>query len=283
MKTKLALHLAIMLSIAFICLPLSAAAAQKMNPSNMSSPGNMSSQNKAMNSRNDADKTVSKATALFNTAAQNPSGLIPASVMKSAAGVAIFPRMFQAALLAGGRHGSGVLMANEGNNQWSRPLFVSLSGGSLGAQVGVESSDLVLVFRSRSAFDQVARGKSFTLGADASVAAGHMGKAASTTTSGAQILAYKHSSTGLFAGAAVNGSVLSIDDEATIAYYNLSEGQSGAHAYYGDKQLFNHIIGSGANGQAGMKAQQSIEEPNSATNLRNAISNYISQAEKTQK
>jgi lipid-binding SYLF domain-containing protein len=282
MKAKLSLHLAILLSIALIYLPLSAAAAQKMSPSNMSSSSNMRSQNKVMSSRNDAEQTVSKATALFNTGAENPSGFIPASVMKSAAGVAIFPGFFQAALLAGGSHGSGVLLSNEGNNRWSRPLFVSLSGGSLGAQVGVESSDLILVFRNRSVFDQVATGKSFTLGADASVAAGHMGKAASTTTVGAQILAYKRSS-GLFAGAAVNGSVLSIDDEPTLAYYNLSAGQAGAHGYYGDKQLYNQIIGSKAKSQGSMKAQQTLEEPNSATNLRNAISNYISQAGNSRK
>jgi lipid-binding SYLF domain-containing protein len=277
MKAKFSTTLAILALTGLIGWP-PLAMAQGTAGSSASHPSAVSDRNKVMTNRNAAENTVANATRIFKVAALDPARFIPAWVMENAVGIAIFPSVFKAAFLAGGSHGSGVLLAKQKNGEWSAPLFVSLSGGSLGAQVGVETSDLVLVFQNRSAFDKVAKGRTFTLGVDASVAVG--GRTASAITQNAQVLAYKHSS-GLFAGASLNGSVLKIQTEPTIAYYGLSTGESATHAYYGDKELFNSIIGPGNNGKGAIgtpKGQMLKELPAGASKLQQAIRAYTTQA-----
>jgi lipid-binding SYLF domain-containing protein len=103
---------------------------------------------------------------------------------------------------------------------WSNPSFISLTGGSIGFQAGVQSSDIVLVFRSDRGLESIVNGK-FTLGADASVAAGPVGRNASAATDGemkAEIWSWSRAR-GLFAGVALDGAVLSIDDAADEAVY----------------------------------------------------------------
>ena len=97
---------------------------------------------------------------------------------------------------------------------WSNPSFVNLTGGSVGFQAGVSSTDVVLVFRTQRGVDSIVHGK-FTIGADASAAAGPVGRTAQASTD-AQLKAeiYSYSRTrGLFAGVALDGSVLSIDNK----------------------------------------------------------------------
>jgi len=103
---------------------------------------------------------------------------------------------------------------------WSNPTFITLTGGSIGLQVGVQSSDVVLVFRSERGLDSIVNGK-FTLGADAGVAAGPLGRNASTATDGelkAEIWSWSRAR-GLFAGVALDGAVLAIDDAANQSVY----------------------------------------------------------------
>ena len=123
-------------------------------------------------------------------------------------------------LVIGGRRGHGLLSVKSADGTWSNPSFVSLTGGSIGFQAGVQSSDIVLVFRSDRGLESIVNGK-FTLGADASVAAGPIGRNASTATDGelkAEIWSWSRAR-GLFAGVALDGAVLAIDDDANAAVY----------------------------------------------------------------
>jgi lipid-binding SYLF domain-containing protein len=110
------------------------------------------------------------------------------------------------------------------DGSWSDPVFVTLGGGSFGFQFGVQSSDVVLVLMSRQSVEGISGGK-VTLGADASVAAGPLGRSASANTDAtlkAQVLSYSRSE-GLFFGVALDGSVISVDDKSNASAYGVSD------------------------------------------------------------
>lgn len=149
-----------------------------------------------------------------------PESAIPDKLLDEAKAIVIVPDSIKAGLVLGGRRGHGLLSVRTEDGGWSDPVFVSLTGGSVGLQVGVQSADIVLVFRSRRGLDTIVNGK-FTLGADAGVAAGPMGRNASAATDGqmkAEIWSWSRAR-GLFAGVALDGAVLSIDDRANEAVY----------------------------------------------------------------
>ena len=139
---------------------------------------------------------------------------IPSKLLADAQGVAIIPRVVKAGLLFGGRGGHGVILARDKNGNWGDPVFVNLGGGSVGFQAGVESTDVVLVFRSRKSLERLLEGKGkVTLGADAAIAAGPVGRMAAAATDGkleAEILSYSRSR-GLFAGVSFDGAVIRAD------------------------------------------------------------------------
>lgn len=145
---------------------------------------------------------------------------IPRSLLSDAQGVAILPGVLKGGFVVGARHGRGVLLVRDPNGTWRLPSFVTLTGGSFGWQIGVQSTDLVLVFRTRKSVDGILAG-TLTLGGDASVAAGPVGRSAAAATNqrfDAEILTYSRSR-GLFAGVALDGSVLKIDQNANTVYY----------------------------------------------------------------
>ena len=149
-----------------------------------------------------------------------PDQRIPASLLASAEAVAVIPDVVKAGLVIGGRHGKGMLAVRGEDGSWSNPSYIRLSGGSLGLQAGVQSSDLILVFRTRRGVESLNRGK-FTLGADAAVAAGPVGRfaqAATDTSLKAEIYAYSRAR-GLFAGIALDGAVLGVDNDANAAVF----------------------------------------------------------------
>lgn len=113
------------------------------------------------------------------------------------------------------------MMVRSDEHGWSNPVFFKLIGGSIGWQIGAQSSDIILVFRTIRSLDAITSGK-FTLGADASVAAGPVGRHASAQTDEyfrAEILSYSRSR-GLFAGLSVEGAALQVDYEATAQFYS---------------------------------------------------------------
>ena len=112
------------------------------------------------------------------------------------------------------------LNVRSAEGSWSRPLFLTLAGGSVGFQIGIQSADLVLFFRTRDSVDRVLRGK-YTMGVDASVAAGSLGREAGAVTDQdlrAEIYSYSRTR-GIFAGVALQGASLEVDYGANALYY----------------------------------------------------------------
>ncbi len=145
---------------------------------------------------------------------------IPVSLIEGCAGIAILPDVIKAGLFIGGRHGKGVLLVRTPDGGWSDPAFVDIKGGSVGWQAGVQSADIVLVFRTPRSIENIAEGK-FTLGADAGIAAGPLGRSAEASTDSdlkAEILSYSRSR-GLYAGLTLQGSSLQEDRKANRNFY----------------------------------------------------------------
>jgi lipid-binding SYLF domain-containing protein len=152
-----------------------------------------------------------------------PDQRVPDALLSRAYGIAVIPSVTKIAFIFGGRYGTGVVVVRDKlDAPWSNPVFLSLTGGSWGLQAGAQASDIILVFTTRNGIEGIAGGR-MTLGADASVAAGPVGRQASANTdiSLAEIYSYARTR-GLFAGIAVDGSVLSIDRSANATLYHKS-------------------------------------------------------------
>jgi lipid-binding SYLF domain-containing protein len=150
-----------------------------------------------------------------------PEQNIPTWLLERAHAVAVIPSVIKVGLGIGGRRGKGVLVVRKENGEWSNPVFVNLTGGSFGFQVGVQSTDVVLVFTSRQSIEGIVGGK-VTLGADASVAAGPVGRQSSAATDvglTAQVYSYSRAM-GLFAGVALDGSAMTIDNASNESFYS---------------------------------------------------------------
>jgi lipid-binding SYLF domain-containing protein len=167
------------------------------------------------------DGTIESATEVLDSLAGLHVRAIPPSLLQDAQGVAIVPNMIKAGFVVGGRHGRGVMLVREGPG-WARPVFITLTGGSFGWQIGVQSTDLVLVFKTRAGVERVMRGKGkITLGADLGIAAGPIGRQAEADTDmqlKSEIFSYSRSR-GLFAGLSLEGAALLVDHEGTDIYY----------------------------------------------------------------
>ncbi|NYZ62076.1 lipid-binding SYLF domain-containing protein [Luteimonas deserti] len=149
-----------------------------------------------------------------------PESGIPDKLLDEARAIIVIPDTVKAGLIIGGRRGHGLMSVRTADGTWSNPAFVRITGGSIGFQAGVQSSDVVLVFRNERSLESIVNGK-FTLGADAGVAAGPVGRNAAALTDGqlkAEIWSWSRAR-GLFAGVALDGAVLQIDDEANSAVY----------------------------------------------------------------
>lgn len=166
------------------------------------------------------EQTVQAATAVLNETMASPLNRIPQAMLENASGVAIIPQVIKGSFIVGARRGHGLLFVREADGIWHAPVFITLTGGNIGWQVGVQSSDIVLVFKTRKSIEGILSGK-LTLGADAAAAAGPVGRQAAVATDErlqAEIYSYSRSR-GLFAGVAIDGSVVQIDPLATGAYY----------------------------------------------------------------
>jgi len=145
---------------------------------------------------------------------------IPDRLLERAYGIAVFPDLTKVAFFAGGRRGHGVLVVRDKQGRFSNPVFITMTGGSFGWQWGVQLTDIVLVFTTPKGVEGINGGK-VTLGADASVAAGPVGRDASAATDAgfrAEVYSYSRSK-GVFAGLALDGSVITMDDKANAAFY----------------------------------------------------------------
>jgi len=149
---------------------------------------------------------------------------IPNEILQRADAIAVIPHMVKGAFGIGGRYGKGLVSARAANGAWSAPAFIDIGGGSFGAQLGVEATDLVLVFTSRDALDLLERGRDLKLGVDAGVAAGPIGRAGEAGTNAnlkTAVYAYSRNK-GLFAGVSLDGAVLNMDKSMNERVYGPS-------------------------------------------------------------
>lgn len=146
---------------------------------------------------------------------------VPPAMLQAAEGVAIFPNMIKGGFIFGVNYGKGVLCVRNPDRSWSPPVMVTMGGGSVGFQAGVQAADIVLVFATPRSLQGILNGQKVTLGADASIAAGPVGRSANAGTDarlGAEIYSYARSR-GLFAGVSLGGSDISVDHNADSLLY----------------------------------------------------------------
>jgi lipid-binding SYLF domain-containing protein len=168
---------------------------------------------------NDQVKRLSDSAAVLSDLRSAPDQGIPANLWARAECVIVIPSMKKAAFVVGGEYGSGVMSCRSGG-RWSAPVFMQLAKGSWGLQIGAEEIDMVLLVMNRRGVDKLLQDK-VSLGADASVAAGPIGRAANAGTDAqmnAEMLAYSRSH-GLFAGIDLSGGVLHPDEDSNVRAY----------------------------------------------------------------
>jgi lipid-binding SYLF domain-containing protein len=146
---------------------------------------------------------------------------IPKSVMDHAEGIAVFPSLLKGGIGIGGERGHGLLsVRDKKNGGWSSPAFLTITGGSIGVQFGLQSVDLVLIINDQRGLEQLVKNQ-FKLGADIGAAAGPVGREAAASTDiqmRAQMFSYSRSR-GLFAGVTLNGSTIHQDRDANERFY----------------------------------------------------------------
>lgn len=169
------------------------------------------------------DQRLNDAREVFEAFTGISEQAIPGWMLERAYGIVVVPKVFEMAVGFGGRGGRGVMAVRNPDGSWSNPVFLNLYGGSFGFQAGMQMTDVVLVLMSRKTVEGISGGK-FMLGADASVAAGPVGRTASANTDPmfkSQILSYSRSE-GVFAGVSLEGTVLAVDDGADETAYGVT-------------------------------------------------------------
>jgi SH3 domain-containing YSC84-like protein 1 len=164
--------------------------------------------------------TMDESTGVLDEVMATPERGIPAWLLADCQGIAIVPNVVKGGLGIGIRFGRGVLLVRDEAGKWCSPTFITLTGGSFGWQLGIQATDVVLVLKTRKSVQTLLSGK-LTLGADAAVTAGPVGRQA---TAGADVTlrsaVYSYSrSRGLFLGLALDGTAILIDQKANTAYY----------------------------------------------------------------
>ncbi len=170
--------------------------------------------------RSDEVKRLNRATEVFREIMQTPDKGIPVELLDKSECVAIVPGLKKGGLGLGGKYGKGVVMCRKANHGWTAPSFITIEGGSFGLQIGFEQVDVVMLIMNRKGVDKLISDK-FTIGADASAAAGPVGRqtaAQTDVTMHAEILTYSRAK-GLFAGVSLDGATLRQDKDNIRDFY----------------------------------------------------------------
>lgn len=152
---------------------------------------------------------------------QNMKENIPQELLKISEGIIIVPKLINAGFVLSGKRGKGVAMVKNDNGTWSDPLFITITGGGVGFQAGIQAVDLILVFKNRETLENIGEG-TFTLGGDISATAGPVGRNTTATTDykfEAEVYSYSRSK-GLFAGISLTGSAITVDEPANNSFYD---------------------------------------------------------------
>ncbi len=171
-------------------------------------------------SKTEQEDKIDAAVEVLDYTTRLPEEGIPEALLRNASGLALIPGVIKAGFVVGGSYGKGVLLVRNEKGAWSPPLFIRLAAGSVGWQIGAQSTDVVLVFKTPRSVQGIIRG-TFTLGADAAVSAGPVGRRGEAATDAelkAEILSYSRSR-GLFAGVSLEGSKIDIDHRANEEFY----------------------------------------------------------------
>jgi lipid-binding SYLF domain-containing protein len=164
---------------------------------------------------------IRHATTVFEEIMDAPDRAIPQSVLERAEAIAVFPSTIKGGFVLSAHRGKGIISVRDrAGNTWSPPAFLSVTGGGIGAQIGAQSIDLVLVVMNRRGLENLLQNQ-FKIGAGAGVTAGPVGRTAEAATDiqmRAQILSYSRSR-GLFAGVSLDGAAIRQDRDANEDYY----------------------------------------------------------------
>ena len=177
---------------------------------------------RAASTREDDIHRIQDAAEIFQEMMNTPDKAIPEELLSSAQCIAIIPGAMKFAFMVGGNYGKGLVTCRSANG-WTTPLFLTVGGGSFGFQIGGSSTDFIMVFRGRRGLTKLLSDK-FTIGGDASAAAGPVGRSAAAGTDielHAEILTYSRSR-GAFAGVSLGGAVVQPDDSGNQALYGAS-------------------------------------------------------------
>jgi lipid-binding SYLF domain-containing protein len=173
----------------------------------------------------DENRIVDQSTAALHEIMALPLKRIPESLLEDSEAVAIIPNVIKVGFVAGVQRGRGVVLIRDKDRHFGLPRFISITGGSVGWQVGAQATDFVLVFKSKKSVEGLLEGK-FTIGADIAAAAGPLGRRAEAATDlelRAEIYSYSRSR-GLFAGVSLDGSVIQLEPAMEMAYYRPGPG-----------------------------------------------------------
>lgn len=170
--------------------------------------------------RGDEVKRLQRATEVFSEIMKTPDKGIPADLLDKCECVGIVPGLKKGGLGIGGKYGKGLVMCRKPDRSWTAPSFITIEGGSVGLQIGFTQIDVVMLMMNRKGVEKLIEDK-FTVGADASAAAGPVGRQTSAQTNirmDAEILTYSRAK-GLFAGVSLDGATLRADKDDNRDFY----------------------------------------------------------------
>jgi lipid-binding SYLF domain-containing protein len=170
--------------------------------------------------RGDEVKRLQRATEVFSEIMKTPDKGIPADLLDKCECVGIVPGLKKGGLGIGGKYGKGLIMCRKPDRSWTAPSFITIEGGSVGLQIGFTQIDVVMLMMNRKGVEKLIEDK-FTVGADASAAAGPVGRQTSAQTNirmDAEILTYSRAK-GLFAGVSLDGATLRADKDDNRDFY----------------------------------------------------------------
>ncbi len=170
--------------------------------------------------QSDIQKRIAASATVLNEIMATPDRAIPDKVMHDAKCVAVIPSMVKVAFVFGGNHGKGIATCRTESGGWSAPAPITITGGSWGLQLGGQAIDLVMIVTNDEGMQHLLSSK-FKLGADASAAAGPVGRDAAADTDWkmrAEVLTYSRAR-GIFAGIDLNGAAITQDKEETRILY----------------------------------------------------------------
>jgi len=171
-------------------------------------------------SRSDTVKRLQRATEVFTEIMKTPDKGIPEDLLNRCECIGIVPGLKKAGLGLGGKYGKGVVMCRKPDRSWTAPAFITIEGGSIGFQIGFTQIDVVMLMMNRKGVEKLI-GDKFTVGADASAAAGPVGRQTAAQTNirmDAEILTYSRAK-GLFAGVSLDGATLRQDKDDNRDFY----------------------------------------------------------------